>query len=599
MNGVNAPSTAYIGDTVTFSADISNDPGYLMFSYAWSWEGQWGDNWSSTKLETGGMTTDTSSAFDPTKEGTYYLWIDVEDEYGNSVTSDQVAVTVSQKTPDWSIAGVSFSPADVSAIARGTNVTFYADINGNSDGLDYNYAWSWEGQWGDNWSSTVKETGAMTSSILGHLECRKSGTYYVSVDVADKYGNRATSDTYPVTVLSDGPWELVGVNAPSSAPVDDPLTFSAQITGDTTNLEYNYAWSYEGGWDDWSSTKLETGANTTADSWTFTPTKQGTYHLWIDVTDGDRSVTSEVFYVSVGAPIEEISELSATITAPAVGATPSTSPVSAEPDKYSVEVVTRWDGSTNVPRWSMDGTIGAPGYSYGSTWTVFEANHPYFVEIAFTPQAGYRFADDLTAYLNGSEGISSGYNTSTGAYSFRFGFPPLSDGPADFTLTLDYNNGGVTPALVLDKDDFTSNGQYTLPTHDELVSAGIAPAGMKLTGWKQGSSIYAPGSVYTVNANATLVAQWEKDLAKISVSTDHVDLGTVDANINHQTITVTNTGNVPVELSVTDPTGVDGLMGHDAIDPGRVLTAGESINIGLINTRTSSLSDVNRHWTGE
>ncbi|MBQ6585558.1 MAG: hypothetical protein IJH83_01965 [Coriobacteriales bacterium] len=93
LNGVDAPNSVYVGETVTYSADISGDKTGLKYSYAWSWEGQWGDNWSSTKLENDGqMTTETTGTFTPTKEGTYHLWIDVEDAEGNSLTTSKYYV---------------------------------------------------------------------------------------------------------------------------------------------------------------------------------------------------------------------------------------------------------------------------------------------------------------------------------------------------------------------------------------------------------------------------------------------------------------------------------------------------------------------------
>ncbi|MBQ6585967.1 MAG: hypothetical protein IJH83_04075, partial [Coriobacteriales bacterium] len=195
-----------------FSADISGDKTGLMYSYAWSWEGQWGDNWSSTKLETGGMTTQESGSFTANKTGTYHVWIDVEDAQGNSATTDRAYVTVNEKPLPWTLNGVTVLTPDALA---GDNVHFAADISGDKTGLKYNYAWSWEGQWGDLWSSTKKETGSMTVKESSFFKATLPGTYHLWVDVEDAEGNSVTSEKTYFTVKVKpeyvGTWNAVTI----------------------------------------------------------------------------------------------------------------------------------------------------------------------------------------------------------------------------------------------------------------------------------------------------------------------------------------------------------------------------------------------------
>ena len=301
LNGVNVASTATVGDTVSFSADITGDLTGVKYSYAWSYEGGW-DDWSSTKKENGGaMTTDTSGSFVAAKAGTYYVWIDVEDGKGNSDTSAWIPVVVSKAPLAWTLNGV-----DVESSAYvGDTVEFSADVSGDKSGLKYNYAWSYEGGW-DDWSSTKKETGDMTTATSGSFTASKVGTYHVWVDVEDSGGNSETSAAFYVTV-SKKPlaWKLNGVDWSAPAiDLGDTVTFSAEIDGDKTGLKYNYAWSWEHEWgDNWDSTLKRTGAMTTDTSYTFTPSKIGIYYLWIDVQDSEgNTVTSEQVTTYVYVP---------------------------------------------------------------------------------------------------------------------------------------------------------------------------------------------------------------------------------------------------------------------------------------------------------
>ena len=282
------------------SAKVSGaDASILQFNYAWSWEGNWGDDWSSTRLRTGDYTTETSDSFQAAKEGTYYVWVDATD--GEKVlTSEMIPVTVTKAPAAWTLTGVEV--ADSATI--GDEVTYSAKIDGDKTGLKYSYAWSWEGQWGDNWSSTKLENGGeMTTDESGTFTPTKEGTYYVWIDVDDGKGNTVTSEMIPVIVTKAPlPWTLLGVDAPDTATVGEEVIYSADIDGDTTGFTYSFAWAAgETGWDEWGSTKLENdGEMTTETEGRFTPSHAGTYRVWIDVQDADgNQVTSSEKLITV------------------------------------------------------------------------------------------------------------------------------------------------------------------------------------------------------------------------------------------------------------------------------------------------------------
>ncbi|MBQ6585183.1 MAG: leucine-rich repeat domain-containing protein, partial [Coriobacteriales bacterium] len=233
--GVIAPATGTVGRPITFSADISGYTPNLRYSYAWSWEHQWGDDWSSTRLRTGDYTAELSDTFVPKKSGTYYLWIDAIDPDGKSATSEQVAVVVS--SADWSLDGIEV--ADSAYI--GDEVEFSAKVAGDdADLVRFSYAWSWEGQWGDDWSSTRLRTGDYTTELSDTFTPTKEGTYYLWIDATD--GERTeTAERVAVSVTKVPPaWTLKGIEVTDSAYIGDEVEFSAKIEGDTTGLTYSY-----------------------------------------------------------------------------------------------------------------------------------------------------------------------------------------------------------------------------------------------------------------------------------------------------------------------------------------------------------------------
>ena len=89
LSSVNAPSTATMGTPVEFSPKLTGDAAGLTYNYVWTFEGRWGaDDWSSTVKDTGSNTTAKSGTFTPTKPGTYRLYVDAVDAYGNKTTKD-------------------------------------------------------------------------------------------------------------------------------------------------------------------------------------------------------------------------------------------------------------------------------------------------------------------------------------------------------------------------------------------------------------------------------------------------------------------------------------------------------------------------------
>lgn len=95
----------------------------------------------------------------------------------------------------WRLVGVD-APASGTV---GQTIIYRPVILGDPSMLTYNYVWSWEGQWGDNWDSTIKRTGDFTVETSGSFVPKKTGTYYVWIDATDGQ-ETITSIKVPVVI---------------------------------------------------------------------------------------------------------------------------------------------------------------------------------------------------------------------------------------------------------------------------------------------------------------------------------------------------------------------------------------------------------------
>jgi len=288
------------GDAVTFSANVVGQVSGLKYNYVWSYEGSWAKGeWGSTVLSTGSDTSETSGSFTPAKAGTYTLYVDVVSPDG---TRETKSTTVEVK--DGHVYnGVTVTTASPTV---GSPVTFSANVSGATAGLTYNYVWQLDGSWAKGeWGSTVLSTGSDTSETSGSFTPTKAGTYTLYVDVVSPDGTRETKSTTVEVAAASTAHAYSGVKVKTTAPARGyPVTFSANVSGDTSGLTYNYVWSYEGSWakGDWGSTVLSTGSDTSETSGSFTPEKTGTYTLYVDVVSPDGTSETKSTTVEVVEP---------------------------------------------------------------------------------------------------------------------------------------------------------------------------------------------------------------------------------------------------------------------------------------------------------
>ncbi len=335
-------SVASIGEPITVSPVSGAGFAGCAFNYVWRYGDGWGD-WDSTLNSTGALTQESTYQFVPSKGGHYTLYADIHYPDGRVETLEN-----SVEVKYWSFDSI--TAPDKGFV--GLTSTYSPNFTGDTTGLTYNYVWAYEGLWSEgDWSSTVKETGSNTSKTSGSFTPTKPGIYKLFIDAVAPDGYKRTLQKN-ITVDKSS-WELSSVNAPSTATMGTPVEFSPKLTGDAAGLTYNYVWTYEGLWSegDWSSTVKETGANTKDMSGTFTPTKPGTYQLYVDAVDayGNKTTKDATVQVGFGWTFDRVS-------APA-SATVGT------PVEFSPKLTGDAAGLTYNYVWTFEGRWGADDWS--------------------------------------------------------------------------------------------------------------------------------------------------------------------------------------------------------------------------------------------
>lgn len=280
FNGIGlSAGSINLGETVTVTPQTSGaDAGIARFNYVWTYGDSWNE-WSSTVKETGAQTRDASWTFKPSRAGTYNIYVDAVRTDG-SLTTKQVKLKV---VSNWSASSLAYSASGQNGatlvLGKPVDLTVTMGAGSNLTGLRYNFGWQRGNDWSD-WDSLMKN-GSASGSNAYRFTPVKTGTYHLFADVIGTDGAKRTVQTTVNVVM---PYSFTGIQlSATSVTAGGSVTVTPTLSGDTAGVTYNYVWCHNGGWDDWSSTVLETGKNTSAATWTFTPRKSGTYVLYVDV----------------------------------------------------------------------------------------------------------------------------------------------------------------------------------------------------------------------------------------------------------------------------------------------------------------------------
>lgn len=246
----NVPPTAVVGDdqsvdvgqSVTFDAGESSDPGADELRYEWDF----GDGNSATGEA-------TSHTYD--EEDTYNATVTVRDGDGGSDTAT-VSVTVENVAPN-ADAGVD------KEVGAGQAVTLDASGSTRGDSSDIlSYAWDVDND------GTYEREGVKPEHTYS-----EEGTYTAKVRVSDGDGGSDT-DTVTVNVTNVDPDAEAGEN--QNITVGETASFdgSESSKGDPTD-KLNYSWDFDDG---------STGTGVEPDH---TYSSSGTYVVKLTLTDGD------------------------------------------------------------------------------------------------------------------------------------------------------------------------------------------------------------------------------------------------------------------------------------------------------------------------
>ncbi|MBR5319324.1 MAG: InlB B-repeat-containing protein [Peptococcaceae bacterium] len=248
------------------------------------------------------------------------------------------------------------------------------------------------------------------------------------------------------------------------------------------------------------------------------PAWHGTYDSCYDLWgDGEYVDILLYFTLEESAAPTEITSLSATVTAPEAGASPS------------FEAAVGGEGYTAELEWEI---VAEETIIYPEDNHKFKAGEEYGLWVVFIPKDGYEFADDVTITINGMtpedtyeyEGKIVGLVTYT--------LPAAT--PITYTVSFDSNGGTGTMA------DVTGiSNEYTLP-----ACGFTAPSGQQFKAWSVGGREYEAGKNIYVAENTTVTAVWEKS----------AELKTLISTINIKGIIPPVAGELPVFTGITTDT---------------------------------------------
>jgi predicted transcriptional regulator len=246
-----------VGQSKQFTSIVSG--GTSPYTYQWYLNGTVvsGANSSSLTLA-------------PTSEGSYAVYMRVNDTFEVQTTSNTATVMVNVQ-PSATIA-----PSSV-AMDIGQSQLFTSSVTGGTS--PYSYQWYLTG---------APVSGATSATWTFTLSSSASCT--VSLEVTDSVGAVATSNAVPISVNVS----LSITMAPVSAIVDlgRSQLFASTISGGTPPFAYQW----------YSNGAAVSGA--TSSMWTFTPISSGSYSIYVNVTDNvGVKAESNIAPITINPPL--------------------------------------------------------------------------------------------------------------------------------------------------------------------------------------------------------------------------------------------------------------------------------------------------------
>jgi PKD repeat protein len=474
---LSGPSSAGVGQTVTFSGSGSTDSDGVIVRYEWDL-----DNNGTYETDTGASANVSTSYATP---GTRTIRLRVTDNLGATAT-DSAPFAVSNATPTASFT-ISPNPA-----AIGQTVNFNASASGDSDGTIVKYEWDLDGN-----GTFELDTGASDTTSRTY---DTGGTRTIRLRVTDDDG-ASTVDTDTLFVNNAGPSASFTI-APNPAQIGETVTFDADASGDSDGSIVKYEWDLDGN----GSYETDTGGTDTTTQSYATP---GTRTIRLKVTDDDGAVATDADSLRINAK-----------PTPSFTITPNPAVID-ETVTFDAGTSADSDGTITQYQWDLDGngTYDAPpsatpvasrSYATAGSRTIklrVTDNNGATNELTRTlvvqltrPNAGFSFtpqaplpgqAIDLTSQSTPS---SSPGNPVIESTQWDFNYDPTQDFTPDAsgaTATTSYPTAGVKTVAI--KVTETGGG------------FAIASATIQVNAPPQASFNVAPGSPFDGD-NVTLAS---------------------------------------------------------------------------------------------
>ncbi|MFR7820310.1 alpha-amylase family glycosyl hydrolase, partial [Candidatus Pseudoruminococcus sp.] len=252
---------------------------------------------SSSSYTTLKTTTATSYKHTPTSAGTYSYAVRVTDSTGNSLTN-KFTVTVKATTT----ALANNSTISATSINFGSSIKITAKATGGKAPYKYRYFYRLRGD--IDWTAI---TGTTTATTCTHKPT-KAANYQYAVRVFDSTGKYLTK-TFDVNVKKVAELANASTISATSINLGSSIKMTAKATGGKAPYKYSY-FCKPAGEIDWVTLKNAT----TATTYTYKPTKVGTYYYAVRVFDSTGKNLTKQFTVNVNkvAELANASTISAT-----------------------------------------------------------------------------------------------------------------------------------------------------------------------------------------------------------------------------------------------------------------------------------------------
>lgn len=172
---------------------------------------------------------------------------------------------------------------------KGTILKIGADIDGNTEGLQYKFVWE-----RDEW----KEWGVIqefTENNQVSFSPEKVGNYRFYVDVKDSTGNIKSKNVEYEIVTSIWNYDSIATNVSSPQEKNvDPIIIEPMVSGEVEGVQYKFVWQ-KNNWKEWGV--ISDFSEQKSVEWK--PKGVGDYFVYVDIKDLDGKMYTQVLPFSI------------------------------------------------------------------------------------------------------------------------------------------------------------------------------------------------------------------------------------------------------------------------------------------------------------